>query len=101
VIWSETGYNRQRRLRYISWKIVAQACHASVAGYKYESQYGDDQAHGAEMKVVLHAGDETVRELGKQAKSKGIPAQFIRDAGRNEVRRSGSVETLFTSCGFV
>jgi PTH2 family peptidyl-tRNA hydrolase len=68
-------------------KLVAQACHASVLGYNYEEQYGENLATGRETKVVLHADFETVEELAEQAKVKGLPAQKVRDAGRTEIEK--------------
>ncbi|MCU4753450.1 aminoacyl-tRNA hydrolase [Halobacteria archaeon AArc-curdl1] len=74
-------------------KLVAQACHASVLGYKREEKHGANQAQGNEMKVVVHAGGDTLHELADKARTKGIPSQMVRDAGRTEVER-GTVTAL-------
>ena len=60
-------------------KLVTQACHAAVLGYR------DVKARGDEKKVVVHTDGGTLMERRDRAKDNDIPHQIVQDAGKTEV----------------
>ncbi len=67
-------------------KMIAQACHASLKAYRKADK---DQLSGwenqGEKKVVLSVDGSELAERFQQAKSSGIPAALVQDAGKTEV----------------
>ncbi len=76
----------EEELEMSTGKMIAQACHASINAYKRASpsQQEDWESEGAK-KVVLEAGENSLEELFEQAKSRGLPAYLVQDAGLTEV----------------
>lgn len=60
-------------------KLVTQACHAAVLGYR------DTEARGDEKKVVVHTDGATLMERRDRAKHNEVPHQLVQDAGKTEV----------------
>ena len=67
-------------------KMIAQACHASLKAYKKaDSEDVKSWEDQGEKKVVLEVGADDIKERFQRAKSKGIPAAMVKDAGHTEV----------------
>ncbi len=68
-------------------KMIAQACHASLKAYK---KADSDQASNWEgqggKKVVLSVDETELVERFQQAKSSGLPAALVKDAGKTEIK---------------
>ncbi|MFB6241375.1 MAG: peptidyl-tRNA hydrolase Pth2 [Candidatus Nanosalina sp.] len=76
----------REELEMTTGKMISQACHASLNAYKKASgsRQKNWESEGAK-KVVLAAGDNLLEELFEQAKSRGLPAYLVQDAGLTEV----------------
>lgn len=67
-------------------KTIAQACHASLKAYKKsDGDRREDWESQGEKKVVLSVDEDQLVERFQQAKSSGIPAGLVQDAGKTEV----------------
>jgi len=67
-------------------KMIAQACHASLKAYRKASE--DDRSdweRKGEKKVALEVTEDQIVQRFEQAKSAGIPAALIKDAGKTEI----------------
>lgn len=67
-------------------KIIAQACHASLGAYMKapENERSEWESEGGK-KIVLSAGELGLEEILEQAKSNGLPAYMVKDAGMTEL----------------
>lgn len=71
-------------------KAAAQCCHAVLAVYKYAMRHYPALLEAWEgqgqPKITLKVeGEEQLREFVKKARSAGLPAQMVQDAGRTQV----------------
>ena len=68
-------------------KMIAQACHASLKAYRKagSDQREDWESHG-EKKIVLSVDESQLVERFQQAKSSGLPAGLVKDAGKTEIK---------------
>lgn len=68
-------------------KRVAQACHASLGAYKSADNQVRSQweADGATKIAVKAKSEDEIMELFKQARSMGISAYVVKDAGETEL----------------
>lgn len=76
-------------------KLVAQACHASLGAYKNADEATQNQweTEGATKIAVEAESEDKVMELFKEARSKGISAYIVKDAGETELA-PGTVTAL-------
>lgn len=76
-------------------KLVAQACHASLGAYKNadDSLRAEWEASGARKVAVHVSGEDRLMELFKEARSYGIAAYVVKDAGETELE-PGTVTAL-------
>jgi PTH2 family peptidyl-tRNA hydrolase len=67
-------------------KMIAQACHASLKAYKKaDSTEAADWEQEGSRKIVLEVEGEGIAERLQRAKSKGLPAAMVKDAGETEL----------------
>jgi len=68
-------------------KMIAQACHASLKAYKKadgeKKQAWEDEGS---KKIVLSTDESTMIERFQRAKSSGLNAAMIKDAGKTELK---------------
>lgn len=76
-------------------KLVAQACHASLGAYKNADDASRSrwEVEGAKKIAVKAEGKDELMELFKQARSMGISAYIVKDAGETELA-PGTVTAL-------
>lgn len=75
-------------------KSIAQACHASLKAYNStdEKEREEWDSQGAK-KIALDIGDNDIRSRFQKAKTEGLPAYLVKDAGHTELK-SGTVTAL-------
>ena len=75
-------------------KSIAQACHASLKAYNRtdEKEREEWDSQGAK-KIALDIGDNDIRSRFQKAKTEGLPAYLVKDAGHTELK-SGTVTAL-------
>ncbi|MFH1257400.1 MAG: aminoacyl-tRNA hydrolase [Candidatus Micrarchaeota archaeon] len=79
-------------------KIAAQASHASVEGYIETALHNPEKSEEwwreGQKKIVLKvASEKELKDLFQKAKSKGLMAMLIRDAGHTQIK-AGSLTAL-------
>lgn len=75
-------------------KLAAQAAHASLGAYRKAHSDAISSWEGqGEKKVILEVGDNSLKDLKRQAERNKIPAHIVKDAGRTEVK-PGTVTAL-------
>lgn len=68
-------------------KMIAQACHASLKAYRKSSQENRDEwEEQGEKKIALEVSEDQIVRRFEQAKSRGLPAALIKDAGKTEIK---------------
>lgn len=67
-------------------KMIAQACHASLKAYRKSSEDDrEDWESKGEKKVALEVAEDQIVQRFEKAKSAGLPAALIKDAGKTEI----------------
>jgi PTH2 family peptidyl-tRNA hydrolase len=75
-------------------KMAAQVAHASLGAYRKASTDTQEKwKRQGEKKVILAAGENSLKDLVRQAERNKIPAHIVKDAGRTEVK-PGTVTAL-------
>ena len=75
-------------------KLAAQVAHASLSAYeKASSDKIKKWKLEGQKKVVVEAGDNSLKDLFRQAKRNKIAAHLVKDAGRTEVA-AGTITAL-------
>lgn len=68
-------------------KMIAQACHASLKAYRKSGREDRDQwEKQGEKKIALEVSEDEILERFERAKSRGLPAALIKDAGKTEIK---------------